>query len=390
MSGSVPRSSIQQSSFPLGFRVDSGNSTFRLDAGAGPESVRVSARALEGMQKEAVAQSGDDVWRVVCDEGPWLNGTDLAPFPLAFFCAGQAGSYLTEFMAEAKERLIPITRLELKQDNFFTMEGSALKGTMSAGVDPVHVQFDADGDCSAAELRDIADVAVHDRSPVAAVLAGTLASRFAIRANGESLTSAGALPVATADDPGIAMAACCPADAGSFAPDIIRKVEGSIDTGDAVGLDSSQKRVVHVATHARVRSDGMKELAVQCIQPAGSRFVLLSDAAHARGGQGRAPDPLTYLSCGIAFCFMTQIGRYAQIVKQRLRDYRIVQETAFGFGPEEPPTAEPVSTLVCVDTDESTDETRKLVQMAEQTCYIHGAYRIPTQTLLQASVGRSE
>jgi uncharacterized OsmC-like protein len=114
---------------------------------------------------------------------------------------------------------------------------------------------------------------------------------------------------------------------------------------------------------------------------------MLSDDSHARGGQGRAPDPLTYLSCGVAFCFMTQIGRYAQIVKQKLNDYRIVQETGFGFGPEDPPTARPVATLVCVDTDEPAEKTHKLVQMAEQTCYIHGAYRIPTQTLLQTPVG---
>jgi len=385
MSGAVQRSSIQQSPFPLAFRVDPGNSGLTPDAGG--DTIRVAARALEGMQKEAVARSGDDVWRVVCDEGPWLNGTDLAPFPLAFFCAGQAASYLTEFMAEAKERLIPITRLELKQDNFFTMEGSALKGTMSAGVDPVHVQFDADGDCSAAELRDIADVAVHDRSPVAAVLAHTLSSRFAIRANGDDLDSKDAIAVAAADDPATTMAACRPADADAYAPDIIRKVEATIEADDAVGLQSAQKRVVHVATHARVRPDGMKELAVQCIQPAGSRFVMLSDDSHARGGQGRAPDPLTYLSCGVAFCFMTQIGRYAQIVKQKLNDYRIVQETGFGFGPEDPPTARPVATLVCVDTDEPAEKTHKLVQMAEQTCYIHGAYRIPTQTLLQTPVG---
>jgi hypothetical protein len=86
---------------------------------------------------------------------------------------------------------------------------------------------------------------------------------------------------------------------------------------------------------------------------------------------------------------MTQIGRYAQIVKQRLRDYRIVQDTVFGFGPEQPPTAEPVATLICVDTEESADETRKLVQMAEQTCYIHGAYRLSTETQLQGRAGGS-
>jgi len=82
----------------------------------------------------------------------------------------------------------------------------------------------------------------------------------------------------------------------------------------------------------------------------------------------------------VAFCYMTQIGRYAQIVKQKLHDYRIVQDTSFRFGPEEPPTAAAVETLVCLDTDEPAAESIKLVRMGEQTCYIHGAYRLPTET----------
>ena len=49
-------------------------------------SFRTAARALEGMQKEAVVTCANTgtAWRMLCDEGPWLNGTDLAPFPLGF------------------------------------------------------------------------------------------------------------------------------------------------------------------------------------------------------------------------------------------------------------------------------------------------------------------
>lgn len=351
-------------------------------ARAGQAVVRVHARALEGMQKEAIAQYGATgaTWRLICDEGPWLNGTDLAPFPLAYFCAGLAGSYLSEFMAEAKERLLPLTRLELRQDNFFTMEGSALKGTMSAGVGPIRLQFDADGDLSPAEILDIADIAVNDRSPAGGLLGIELDSLFAVRANGEDLPGADEIDpsLLAEDDPASTMQACIPLDAGSFAADIVRK-EAAVDAPDAragIGLQSEQKRSVHVASHAWVRPDGLRELAVQCIQPAGSRFVMLCDDAPDRGGRGRAPDPLTYLSCGVAFCYMTQIGRYAQITKQKLRDYRIVQDTSFGFGPEEPPSAAAVETLVCLETDEPAPESLRLVRMAEQTCYIHGVYRL--------------
>jgi len=388
----VKRLSIQQSPYPLVFRVDP--DSFPKDVASATTdqaSVRVDARALEGMQKEAVVQRGPGgaTWRLVCDEGPWLNGTDLAPFPLAFFAAGLAASSLSEFMAEAKDRLIPVTRLELRQDNFFTMEGSALRGTMSAGVDPVRLRFVVEGDASAEELEDIADIAVNDRSPAAAALHDELESLFAIRANGEDLPDPDALDqsLMAAPDPVESMGDCRPADDGAFVDDIIRKHESgdsvaSADSGEAVGLKAQQKRTVHVSTQARVRPDGILEMSVQCIQPAGSRFIMLSDEAPDRGGQGRAPDPLTYLSCGVAFCYMTQIGRYADIVKQTLHDYRIVQDTAFSFGPDHAPAAAQVETVVCLDTDEPAAASRKLVQMAEQTCYIHGAYRSPTNIQL--------
>jgi len=358
--------------------------------------VRVHARALDGMQKEAVAQCGPggDSWRLVCDEGPWLNGTDLAPFPLAFFAAGLASSWLSEFMAEAKERLIPVTRLELRQDNFYSMEGSALLGTMSAGVDPVRLRFLVVGDAAAEEFQDIGDIAVNDRSPATAALQDDLESLFAIRANGEDLPDPDVLAASlmAATDPVESMGDCLPGSDGSFADDIIRKDDATDAAAgaDAVGLKSEQKRTVHVATRARVRPDGLIEMSVQCMQPAGSRFIMLGDAARERGGQCRAPDPLTYLSCGVAFCYMTQIGRYAGIVKQKLRDYRIVQDTAFSFGPEHAPAAAQVETVVCLDTDEPAEASRKLVQMAEQTCYVHGAYRSPTEIVLEVAGSDSE
>ncbi len=85
------------------------------------------------------------------------------------------------------------------------------------------------------------------------------------------------------------------------------------------------------------------------------------------------------MSAGVAFCFMTQLGRYAQIVKQNLSSYRIVQDTCFDAHTPYEPKADAVQTLVCIDANESQENILKLVQMGEQTCYLHGAYRIPTQ-----------
>ena len=42
--------------------------------------------------------------------------------------------------------------------------------------------------------------------------------------------------------------------------------------------------------------------------PTGSVFRFLSDDSVRFGGKERAPSGLAYVSAGIAFCFMTQLG----------------------------------------------------------------------------------
>ena len=380
------RSSIESSGHPLAFRVDPhGLNPERLPFTDGIARIRSYARTLEGMQKEALIHYGPTgaIWRVVSDEGPWLNGTDLAPFPLAFFAAGVAASLMSEFLGEARDRNIRIDSLNLVQDNFFTMEGSALKGTMAAGVQPMQVSISARSNASATDIENIAETAVRRRSPAERCLREILTSSFAVRANNEELAWPGkrADTVAGLSDPAEVFDDIRPLSNGGTT--LIRK-SGSVakSHGAAVGLAAEQKRVVHVRTEGSIRQDGLKSIDVQCIQPAGSRFRILSDDSKVTGGQERAPSGLAFLSAGVAFCFMTQIGRYAQITKQQLNGYRIVQDTAFRLARDHEPEAFAVETLVCLDTDEPRDKSIQLVRMAEQTCYIHATYRTPAATEL--------
>ncbi len=380
------RSSIELSGHPLAFRVDpDGLNPELLPLTDGIARIRTVARTLEGMQKEAVIHYGPTgaIWRVVSDEGPWLNGTDLAPFPLAFFAAGVAASLMSEFLGEARDRDIQIESLNLVQDNFFAMEGSALKGTMAAGVQPMQVSISARSNASATDIENIAETAVRSRSPAERCLRDVLISGFVVRANNEELVwpGKGADIVAGLSDPAEVFDNIHRLSNGGTT--LIRK-SGSVakSHGTAVGLGAEQKRVVHVRTEGSIRQDGLKSIDVQCIQPAGSRFRMLSDDSRVTGGQERAPSGLAYLSAGVAFCFMTQIGRYAQITKQQLKGYRVIQDTAFRLARDHDPDAFAVETLVCLDTDEPRDKSIQLVRMAEQTCYIHAAYRTATATEL--------
>jgi uncharacterized OsmC-like protein len=114
--------------------------------------------------------------------------------------------------------------------------------------------------------------------------------------------------------------------------------------------------------------------------PTGTVWRVVCDEGPWLNGTDLAPFPLAFFAAGVAFCFMTQIGRYAQITKQKLNRYRIIQDTAYRLLRNDNPGPLAVETLVCVDTDESPEKSIKLAQMGEQTCYVHAAFRTAVDT----------
>jgi hypothetical protein len=114
-------------------------------------------------------------------------------------------------------------------------------------------------------------------------------------------------------------------------------------------------------------------------------FYFLSDETPENGGQGRAPDAASYISAGIGFCFMTQVGRYAKIVKKDLREYRIIQDTHFSLGGAsggtgQPGQADPVETHVFLTTGEDDRFARETLDMSEQTCFLHALCKADLKT----------
>ncbi len=112
-------------------------------------------RSLSGFQKEALVASArtGNVWRLVSDEGPYLDGHDAAPCPLAFLTAGMIASYMNEIVALAEQRHVSITKLRLIQDNTYTMKGSMPKRTMVGGALPVELEVEIECNLGGAALR---------------------------------------------------------------------------------------------------------------------------------------------------------------------------------------------------------------------------------------------
>jgi uncharacterized OsmC-like protein len=343
------------------------------------------------MQKEAVVVSArtGNAWRLASDEGAYLAGLDEAPCPLSFLTTGMVSSYLTEILALAEQRSIAIDDIRLIQDNYYTMTGSALAGTMTGGAKNVdltaQIASRADSDSLRALVLDATAA-----SPLNGLMHSARESLFTLTHNNLEIEPARALPIGepALPDPGSRFAAVTPAPGdwsglirrGGLTPRAKHTVTLANDS-----LAEQQDRLLHIRGICTLRSDGVKQIEQQLFNPHGSIFHFLCDEAPINGGLGLAPDAASFISAGIGLCFMTQLGRYAKIARKGLRDYRIVQDTHFSLGGASgktgvPGSAEPVETHVYLDTDEPDEFARSALDMAEQTCFLHAFCKASLRT----------
>jgi hypothetical protein len=367
----VPTGSLERSPLPAFCAVANGVS-LGVEAPRARRglALRTLVRGLAGMQKEALVTSSTTgrTWRLVSDEGPYLAGTDLAPPPLGLFVTGLAALHANELLALAAARGVRLERLRLMQDTFYSMDGSALRGTMTGGALPPRLTVEADTDLGDDELRALAAEAVAS-SPVAGLVAGVHDSLFTLTLNG-SRVETGRVAELGAEIPSDPLDAFARFGVEQPAEPLLGKERDAERVEGEGGADSSlrpeQKRTLHARAVCSLRDDGVREIDQFLFKPVGSQFRLLADE------EGRAPDALSYVAAGIGFCFLTQLGRYASITKRPLDGYRIVQDTHFATSGG---AADPVETHLFLDTPEDAESARQMLDMAEQTCFLHALCR---------------
>ncbi|MEO6151721.1 MAG: OsmC family protein [Croceibacterium sp.] len=340
--------------------------------------VRFAARSLSVMQKEGLVTSsaGPHVWRLVSDEGAYLDGFDEAPCPLSFLTTGMVCSYMTELIALSEIRGIAIRDVTLVQDNYYTMKGSALKGTMTGGAKDIELEARIDSDADDETLRALVYDAIA-ASPLNGLMRGIKESLFTLSLNGKDVPPDKAQLVVgeVPENPVTALADTTALHGEPF----IRRAGKSPLTSEATSSQSSslaeeQDRTLHIRGICTLRDDGVKQVEQQLFNPHGSIFHFLCDEG------GRAPDAASYIAAGIGFCFMTQLGRYAKIAKKDLEAYNIVQDIHFSRGGASggtgtAGTADPVETHVFLESAEDDDFARAALDMGEQTCFLHAFCR---------------
>ncbi len=376
---------LAESGKPLFFPVENRCSTGLAAAPARrAETIRVCGRSLSVMQKEALVVTSrlPVAWRLASDEGAYLAGLDEAPCPLSFFTTGMVSSYMTQFLAGAAARRIAIGRIRLVLDSYYTMTGSALEGTMTAGAQPPTLTVDLECGAGNGELTALARGATA-MAPVNGLLRGSLRSRFSLTHNGRAVRGARVAPIegAREPDPAAYFAGAEPQTRtwsstvrrGGKTPRLAHTVTLANDS-----LAEQQRRLLHVRGICTLRADGVLEVEQHLYNPHGSIFHFLCDATDGR----RAPDAASYVAAGIAFCFMTQFGRYAAIAKRKLEHCRVTQDLHWSPGADAAAEgeAEPVETHVFVDSAEDDAFARTLLEMSEQTCFLHALCRTALQT----------
>lgn len=380
---------LAASSLPRFFAADAADFAVPSAPSGGGRTVRLNVRSLSVMQKEAVvvSSSGGNLWRLVSDEGAYLNGFDEAPPPLAFLSAGMVASYMNELLALAQQRGLNTGGVRLTLDNYYTMQGSVLKGTMVAGADdPVMTAA-----LPAHEGRDSAQALLLDAtaaSPVHGLVSGRRGGAFALMLND--------VPI----DPGVVdRLDNAPAHETDDSFDRLRPAPGAwdellhrgaptpkspeTDSSPGSSLAETQDRRLHIRAVCTLRGDGVKIIDQSMFNPQGTMFRFLSDE-----DAGRAPDAASYVSAGIGFCFMTQLGRYAKITKRDLSRYAIVQDIDFSPGGASGGTnragdTSAPRTNVSITSSEDADFARELLKMGEQTCFLHALCRTALKTRIR-------
>ena len=380
--------SIEGSGLPLVFKVTEGAAAPTGETPLDEVAVKTEVRSLEGMQKEAVVtcQPEGTVWRLVSDEGPYLNGKDMAPFPLAFFTAGMQFSFLSQFLQGARAQDVSLESVSLAQDNFYSLEGSFLRGDATGDAKSPELRLKVQSSAPASTIAALARMA-EESSPAQSLMRTLLRNTFSLKLNGSPLSvpDLAPSPPPGENDPATHFEGLAPGS-GDFLPDIITRTKKAekrtgVEGGAGSSFQAEQKRTLHIHGEAQWLGDMLMETMIQLHKPIGSSFRFVCDETQVLGGKASAPPPLAYLSAGVGFCYMTQLGRYAHIKKHELDSYRIVQKNIFQFDgsandASRKASIRPTDTQVFLDAQfAEEDDAPKLVSMGQQTCFLHAAMR---------------
>lgn len=362
---------------PLSFKTQHGQKRGSVILGVPVADIFVAeARQLGHHYKEAIVQegAGGSSWRMTSDEGSYLGGTDLAPFPLGFFNAGLQSDLAGRVARLAKTRAIAWTELAVRVNTQYSLSGSFVQGTGQGYAEAVgaHVAFHSSA--SDSELTALVRDAVA-QSPAYDLVQRPLENTFALYLNGRRRNPT-LLPASTAaapTDPFLKYAkAPTPLPDTACLGDLIIKTgertEGAPATPAASTPTAGGRITWAVNGDGRIDAEtGLYRCKVALNRPGSSHFVYTSDETEG----DRAPSGLSLLSAAIAFCYMTQLSRYIEAMKLSIRNVRLVQLSPYAIDASARGAAGSCDTHLFLQGEAEEEMFERLQLIAANTCYLH-------------------
>lgn len=371
---------IEDSGYPLAFLLSPAREPARLfGTTAGSAVLRVEARALGGHQKEAVVTEGETgaAWRVVSDEGPVLGGSDLAPAPLSFFCAGLQADLMGRIRTLATQHDVRVDAVSTTVENHFSFNGSFVSGTGQGSTQPAAIAVSIDTTAPRESVIRLVRAAV-EASPAVASLRMPLANTFALYVNGRRSTVHGvhASHAPDAIDPFISHAKRpAPQRSSAFSAALIQRLKDSEVKPEPLPASGGNASIVVHGHGQAILADGTMEMETRLRKPPGSSFGMTTNEC---ASNERAPSGLSLLSAGVSFCYLTQLLRYVQHRKYDVRAIRLVQYSPYSLerlaaNQALRGLAGPIDTHLFLHGTAAEEVMQELLLYSARTCFLHAA-----------------
>jgi uncharacterized OsmC-like protein len=361
---------LECSPHPLAFMTAPGDGTAPPDGERTQVTYRTEVMGLGRFQKEGLVTdvTTGRAWRLPADEGTYLRGTDKAPAPLMHFAAGLHADLTSRIVRIAERRDLALERVAVSLTQGFGSKGSFARGEAVALVGDLAWTIDVESAAPDAEVDDVVNAALAS-SPAHAAMTSAREGVFALYTNARPTPVVGVLQSDSPaeQDPFLRHARSPEPVAASPAGEPIL-VQSPSDGPLEITLSDDQQVTFmwHILATGEYRFDsGTVATTVKFPNAGATQWTLISDDTGAR-----APSPLAYFSIGTAFCYHTQLCRYADVRRLSVTRPRLVQLSTFS---SEDATADsaPFDTHLFLNGTVTEDETTSLLTAAANTCYAH-------------------
>lgn len=370
---------LEKSPYPLAFIAAEGAEE---PTEPGPAQLsrtyRCEVMGLGGFQKEGLVENvaTGRTWRLVCDEGTYLRGADMAPAPLLHWAAGLHGDVTARIARALLAAGLDPVGLDVTMTQGFGVRGSFARGEAVGLVYGLTWNIKLQADASEGVIAQHIAAALAG-SPSYAAMTRAREGAFSLYTNGHRRPVTGVPQSAepAQDDPFLRHDRS-PRPSGPAADTSGLMSRRATPGRPTIELTDDERGTVqwHIQARGTFQPDtGLVESRVGFAEGEGgaSFWILFSDQTNQL-----APDPLAYFSIGTAFCYHTQLCRYAAVRRIPAELPRLSQMSRF-TGMDGDAQADRFDTHLFLRGTVAGVQAASLLAAAANTCYAHRALAVP-------------